>query len=197
MDVPFDDILAIVRKPDDLKTAFESLREIGRSRLPSEVWDTIRTPQVDADVWAAGAWLKESILEFRPSGVYLGLDTLNENQGLGKNVEIGMTHEADPQKLEMEWAFRLPQRGQNHLIEGLYKAHRAYKKVGLEYPSSLLADYLFFFGYGGVVLASALERAKVEWDCLLIWGFHDGDLAYLARSSPTGVERLATFGDGA
>lgn len=197
MDIPFDDILAVVRKPGDLKAAFGALREIGRSHLPSEVWDKIGTPEVEADVWLAGAWLKESIFEFRPSGVYLGLDTLNENRGGGKNVEIGMTRAANPAALAMDWAYRLPERGENHLIEGMYKAHRAYQKFGLEYPSSLLADYLFFFGYSGLVLTAALERISVNWDCMFIWGFHDGDLGYLVRSSPEGITRLASFGEKA
>jgi len=135
----------------------------------------------------------ESIFEFRPTGVYLGLDTLNENRGEGKNVEIGMTRDANPEELIMDWAYRLPERGENHLIEGMYKAHRAYQKSGLEYPSSILANYLLFFGYGGLVLASAIQRIPVNWDCLFIWGFHDGDLGYLARSSPSGVERIAAF----
>jgi hypothetical protein len=197
MDIPFDDILSVVRKPGDLKAAFGALREIGRSRLPSEVWDKIRAPEVEADVWLAGAWLKESIFEYQPSGVYLGLDTLNENRGEGKNVEIGMTREANPQVLDMDWAYHLPDYGENHLIEGMFKAHRAYQKFGLEYPSSLLADYLFFFGYSGLVLSAAIERIAVNWDCLFIWGFHDGDLGFLARSSPSGITRLAAVGEGA
>jgi hypothetical protein len=76
MDIPFDDILAIVRQPGDPRAAFDALREIGRARMPSDVWDKIRAPDVEADVWLAGAWLKENISEFRPTGVYLGLDTL-------------------------------------------------------------------------------------------------------------------------
>ncbi len=197
MDVPYNEILAIVREPGDLKTAFAALRELGRSQLASEVWDKIPTPELQADVLLAGAWLKKNIVEYQPSGVYLGLDTLNEKQGHGKNLEIGMTREADPDKLEMEWAYRLPQRGHNHLIEGIYQAHRAYQEFGLEYPAEILADYIFFFGYSGLVLAFAIERVKINWDCLFIWGFHDGDLGYLVRSSPQGVVRLATFGNNA
>lgn len=197
MDLPLNDILSIVRQPGELKTAFDALRELGRSLHPSEAWDKIRTPAVEPDVLLAGAWLNESITEYKPFGVYLGLDTLNENHGNGKNVGIGMTRAADPHKLEMQWVYQLPQRGEDHLIEGMYKTHRTYQKFGFGYPVGLLPDYLFFFGYSGLVFASALERIKINWDCLFVWGFHDGDLAYLARSSATGVARLATFGEGA
>jgi hypothetical protein len=196
VDLPFNDILAVVRHPGELKSAFAALREIGKSRLASEVWDKIPTPEVEADVLLAGVWLKENFFEYQPSGVYLGLNTLNENGGRGKNIEIGMKRAVNPLKLEMEWVYRLPQRGQDHLIKGMYGIHVAYQKFGLKYPASLLADYLFFFGYSGLVLASAIERIKIDWDCLFIWGFHDGDLAYLARSSPKGVTRMATFGNG-
>jgi len=162
--------------------------------MPSAVWDKIRMPDVEADVLLAGAWLKESIFEFRPSGVYLGLDTLNEHQGNGKNIEIGMTIAADPTTLNMDWAYHLEQRGESYLIEGMYEVHKAYQKLGLDYHTGNLGDYLFFFGYSGIVLAAALERIAVNWDCLFIWGFHDGDLVYLARSSPKGITRLAARG---
>ena len=87
MALPLNEILAIVRNPSELKAAFDALREIGRSRLPSKAWDRIRTPEVETDVLLAGAWLKENLIDYQPSGVYLGLDTLNENNGEGKNVE--------------------------------------------------------------------------------------------------------------
>ena len=193
MNPPFDEILTVIREACDLTIAFNNLRAIGKSRVPVAVWDEIPTPEVETDLWLAGGWLKESIDAFQPSGVYLGLDTLNENRGRGKNVEIGMTREADPQQLVMDWAFRLPKYGKHHLIEGLYEVHSAYETLGL----GLLADYLFFFGYSGVVLAAALERINIHWNCLFIWGFHDGDLGYLARSSGAGVTRLATLGNGA
>jgi hypothetical protein len=194
MGIPFDSILAIVREPGDLKSAFDAFREIGQKQMPSELWDKIRAPDVEADVWNAAAWLKETVFEFRPSGVYLGLDTLNERQGAGKNVEIGMTREANPEELEMKWAYRLPEYGEDHLMEGMYKVHREYEKLGFESSSSLLADFLFFFGYSGIVLAAAIERIAVDWDCLFIWGFHDGDLGYLVRSSSNGIARLAELG---
>jgi hypothetical protein len=47
--------------------------------------------------------------------------------------------------------------------------------------------------YDGVVLAAALERIGVRSDCLFVWGFHDGDLAFLARAAAGSVTRLAAL----
>lgn len=196
MDIPFADILAIVRKPDEPTAAFEALRKIGDARLPSPVWRAIDVPDIESDIEDAGEWLRAAISAYRPTGVYLGLDTLNQDDGAGKNAEIGMTTKADPAPLAMEWAWKCEKYGDDHLIQGMYEIHKTYQRSGLEYPASLLADYLFFFGYSGIVLASALERMPVRWSSLFVWGFHDGDIAYLARGSPRGVERLATL-DGA
>ena len=84
MNPPFDEILTVIREACDLTIAFNNLRAIGKSRVPVAVWDEIPTPEVETDLWLAGGWLKESIDAFQPSGVYLGLDTLNENRGRGK-----------------------------------------------------------------------------------------------------------------
>jgi hypothetical protein len=193
MDIPFEEILAVVRQPLEPAAAFELLRQIGEAHLPSPVWRTIETPDIEADIEAARAWLHNALDVSRPTGVYLGLDTLNEDDGAGSNVEIGMTSQADPVPLAMEWAWNCEQHGGDHLIRGMYEVHKAYEDSGLEDPDSLLADYLFFFGYSGIVLAAALERVPVRWNALFVWGFHDGDIAFLARSSPAGIERLATF----
>ena len=193
MDIPIADILAVVGKPGEPTAAFDALRKIGEARVQSPVWRMIDVPDVESDIQDASRWLRETITPYRPTGVYLGLDTLNENDGVGQNVEIGMTSKADPARLEMDWAWKCEQYGKEHLIRGMYKIHKAYEAAELEFETSLLADYLFFFGYSGIVLASALERMPVRWDSLFVWGFHDGDIGFLARGSPRGVERLATF----
>jgi hypothetical protein len=121
------------------------------------------------------------------------LDTLNEEDGGGHNVEIGLTTTADPERLKMDWAWGCEHYGERHLIHGLYTVHAAIMALDLEYELNNPAEYIFFLGYSGIVLASALEELPVSWDSLYVWGFHDGDLAFLARGSPTGVKRLATF----
>ena len=183
--------LTVVRDGGDPRKSFDALRDIGRRVMPSAVWDKVRAPDVDSDVWLATAWISESVGDYAPTGVYFGLDTLNEHQGEGSNVEIGMTRAADPGVLELDWAYSLERYGERHLIDGAYKANRACRKAGLEGTGRELAEYLFFFGYSGVVLAAAVERIGVDSDCLYIWGFHDGDLGFLARASPSGVTRLA------
>jgi hypothetical protein len=191
MHIPFDHILDIIRTGGPPQAAFDALCDLGRTTAPSPLWNKLRTPNIDADILLAAAWLTKNLADQKPTGVYLGLDTLNENNGLGSNIEIGTTHAANPQLLDMHWAYSLEHYGENHLIEGIYKLHRAYRNAG----SAKLPDYLFFFGYSGVVLTAALERIAPRFDCLYIWGFHDGDLAYLARSSPTTITRLATFAE--
>src|SRR5687768_12977519 len=105
MDIPFNDMLDVARKAGEHPAAFDARRKSGEAHLPSPVWRTIETPDVEADIEAAGLWLRDTIDPYRPTGVYLGLDTLNENDGAGKNVEIGMTTKADPAPLAMEWAW--------------------------------------------------------------------------------------------
>src|SRR5260221_5132855 len=170
MDLPIDDILTVVRKLTEPRAAFDALREIGEAHLKSPVWRAIKTPDIEADIQATGLWLRLTIAPKRPTGVYLGLDTLNEREGTGKNVEIGMTWKADPAPLAMEWAWHCERYGDDHLIRGVYETHKTCDDFGLKSSASLLADFLFFLGYSGIVLASALERMPACWNSLFVWG---------------------------
>jgi hypothetical protein len=193
MEIPIDEILDTVREPLDPETAFNALRDLCKRTTKLRVWDSVRTPDTEADIATARLWLDQNISEQQPSGVYLGLDTLNENDGWGKNVGIGFTAEANPRLLRMDWAYCCEGRGEDHLIRGLYEVHKACDAFGLEYRDSNLAEYVLYLGYSGIVFASALEKLAPRWGCLFVWGFHDGDLGFLARSSSRGVERLASF----
>lgn len=193
MDIPFDQILSCVQSSINPWSAFDKLRQVAKTNIPTVAWDDIQSPDIVTDIEGVRLWLDSEIDNYQPTGVYLGLDTLNENCGLGKNVEIGMTTAANPFPLAMEWAYRCERYGEHHLINGLYEIHQAYNAFGLTECEALLADYVYFLGYSGIVLASAIERRTTSQNCMFVWGFHDGDLGFLVRSSPSGVERLATF----
>jgi hypothetical protein len=195
MKIPYDEILGCVRKSIAPQKAFKELIDVGKSQLKSPLWDAIPTPDTEADVTSAATWLQESFSKYPPTGVYLGMDTVNENDGKGKNVEIGMTDVPGPLPLELEWIYDGFDYGENHLIRGLYEIHKGYDALDLQEPQSLLADYVFYLGYSGIVLAAALDKMQVRWESLFVWGFHSGDLAFLARSTPAGITRLATLGD--
>ena len=194
MDYPLDQVFDCVAQPIEPRAAFQTLREIGKSHFPSDLWDSVSLPNTEADIAAAADWLRKNIADHRPTGVYLGLDTLNQAGQWGKNVEIGLSDSADPSLHDMEWIFDGLDYGDNHLIRGLYEVHQAYDALGLDYPQILFPDYVLFLGYSGIVLAGAVERMRPDWDSLFVWGFHDGDMGYLARTSPRGVGRLAQTG---
>jgi hypothetical protein len=198
MEIPLDDILAIVRSGGDPRKSFIALRELGRARLPSDLWDRLRTPDVESDIWNAGAWLMDCVAETKPSGVLFSLDTINEGGGDGFNIAISTYRNANQSVLStISW--EPVSHDGRHLIEGLYKVHKACERFDIGYPAKTLFYSLFFFGYGGVVLAMALERIPIRWECLYAWGVHDvyEELMWLARTSAGGVTRLAAVGEGA
>lgn len=194
MEIPFKQITDTVRGSTAAEISFNLLRQVGRKALPSDLWDQVPTPDVEADVERARIWLRRNISKDRPTGVYLGLDTLNGRGLRGHNVEIGMSRSANPRILNMAWTFRCDRYGNRHLIRGLRQVHRTYERRRLGFDTSNLADYVFFLGYSGIVLTAAIERLAVSWEALFVWGFHDGDIGYLARTSEHGIERLASFG---
>jgi hypothetical protein len=197
MAIPYDDIFAVVRAGGDPRRSFDALRQIGRSQTSSPAFDKLRTPDVEADIWLAGAWLDDCIREFRPTLVSIGSDTLNQDGANGFNVDIGMSRPGSGVADTSGESACIEQYGSRHLIDGLYKVYSAYRRLNLGYPGSLLFDYLFFLGYSGVVLAAAVERIGVGWECLFRWGIGDDRLYDLVRTSPNGVTRLAADGMGA
>ncbi|HET6328893.1 MAG TPA: hypothetical protein VFG04_29690 [Planctomycetaceae bacterium] len=194
MKYPLDEVFACVRQTVPPATAFNSLRDIGRAHFKSELWDAVPLPDSEADIAAAADWLKKSFADECPTGVYLGLDTNNQEEEWGHNVEIGLSDSADSSRLDMEWIFEGLDYGDNHLIRGLYEVYQAYAAFELDHPESLFPDYIFFLGYSGIVLAGAVERIRPKWDSLFVWGFHDGDMGYLVRTSERGVERVGQSG---
>jgi hypothetical protein len=191
MNYPYDDILAIVRAGSDPRRSFDALREIGRKHSSSPFFKTVNTPDVEADVWLAGAWIDECIRDFRPNFICIGTGTLNGAGANGFNAGIGMSQTAaDPPPLTDGWT-RMERCGSNHLIDGLRKVHAAYQKFSGG-SGNLLFDYLYFLGYSGVVFATAIERINVDWDCLFRWGIGEDRPYDLLRASTAGVTRIAS-----
>ena len=198
MNIPFAEILHCVNVNQDPLIAFTSLVSVGRSAYKSAVWDSVPKIDISADISAAQRWLQGETPDSSITGIYLGLDTLNENEGTGKNIEIGFTCDADPQSLDIEWIYKLTKYGTDHLIRGICELHTWYSPEHRVYADhdddlQLLLDYIFFLGYSGVILAAAIQKERLQNHCLFVWGFHDGDLGALCRWSPTGFERLADW----
>ena len=171
---------------------------VGRSAYNSSVWDSVPEIDISADISAVQQWLKKQAVDSSITGIYLGLDTLNEDEGTGKNIEIGFTRDAAPQSLDIEWIYQLTKYGTDHLIRGIYELHAWYETDACVHPDhdddlQLLLDYIFFLEYSGVILATAIQKERLQHHCLFLWGFHDGDLGPLCRWSPTGFERLANW----
>ncbi|HXX92752.1 MAG TPA: hypothetical protein VEN81_03910 [Planctomycetota bacterium] len=178
-------ILKLVRTGGDPARSLGKLLDHFAEAKPSSAWTKMKDVDVGRDIAEARDWL-EAQLARRASttGVYLGLDTLNMDDGAGHNVEIGGSVKADPESLDTEWAFENSWTGEHHLIRGLFEMHRIYSTIEDLYS---FADYALFLGYSGIVLAAAVERLERKLRSggmgrLYIWGFHDGDLFPLCNS---------------
>ena len=189
------DILKCVKSATTPLHAFEVLFDLRRGVDGANSIRPLTPQQIQSDVTEAREWLSQQIPDEHLTGVYLGIDTLNEDHGAGSNIEIGWTEVADPADLCIDWAFELTEYGHSHLIRGLHELHAQYvntdKSVPFEGQQEL--DYLFFVGYGGVVLQEAIQHLYAYRSTLYTWGFHDGDIAILCRGSDLGLERIAIW----
>jgi hypothetical protein len=185
VNLPIAKILACVRTDQPPAAALDKLIAIGKRAKKSKLWDQL--PKIDVD--ETSAWLAAQLEDKSITGVYLGLDTLNEDRG--SNLELGTTKKCDPSANEIDWVYELGKTRKHHLIRGLAELRRAWLDEEDE-ELRMLFDYTLSFGYSGVVLASALSRKRLQKHALYVWGFHDGDMCPLARWSPEGFERLAT-----
>jgi hypothetical protein len=193
MNLPVKKILACVRADEPATDALAKLVAIGKRAKKSPLWDQLPTIDVDADVDEAVAWLQTQLKVKAVNGVYLGLDTLNEEAG--SNIGIGTTSKCDADSSEIDWVYDLKKRGKPHLIRGLAQMHETWMDLEDE-ELQLVFDYTLFFGYSGVVLAEALARKQLQTHAVYVWGFHDGDMCPLARWSSVGFERLAAMPAG-
>ena len=187
-----DKLIEIVRKSRDPQKAWSEIFRLCQTSQPSPMWNKLPQPDIAGDIVRARTWLMTQISQskVRPRGIYLGLDTLNMNEGRGKNVELGFSSKADPAVLDMDWIFNCEAYGADHLISSLVGMKKLYDA---DEETSSFADYMLFLGYSGLILLAAIESAPLENDFIAIWGFHDGDMAFLVRSVDGQIERLVKF----
>lgn len=181
MHLPIDATLDVILRHTSAPTAWAEIVELCRTCSPDAPWDSLPKPDLERDIAAAHHWL-ESQLNTVPEavGIYLGLDTLNMNEGAGKNVEFGGTSDCDPANESVDWLGGELDYGSDHLIYGLYELQRMYETDAWKQAFSL-CDYIFFLGYSGIVLTQAFERLSTNRTLMPIWGFHDGDMFTLGR----------------
>ena len=186
-----DEVRAVVRQGGDEKCVFDALRAIGSKHLPRRRWDKIRVPVLfEADVLETTKWINGVVALYQASNAYVALDTLNENDGQGKNVSTGMTRMLDSAAELHGWDPKWEGPRECHLVWGLFELHQSYLKWGLEYPARVLADYVMFMGYSGLVYAAAVERSTLRENCRFVWGFGEDMPFPLALTSPEGTLRL-------
>jgi hypothetical protein len=191
MQAVIEEVRAVVRAGGDESAAFGALREIWLKHLPRRKWGKIQLPALfHTDVLEASKWINDVVLPYRPSNVYVALDTLNEQDGQGKNVATGMTRAVDPNAAVDNWDPSWEGPRERHLVWGLFELHQRYLKWGLEYPASVLADYVMFMGYSGLVYVAAIERSSLKLDCRFVWGFGEGGPYPLVRTSPDRAVRF-------
>ncbi|WNJ19033.1 hypothetical protein [Pontibacter sp. G13] len=178
-----DGVLDILVNEPDATQAFEQILAHGREQLKSTIWDKYTQMNLNRDLQSATHWFQAEIAKHpTATGIYFGLDTLNMNDGHGRNVELGFSSDCHPEKLEDEWSYRCDQFGSPHLILGLSEVSYTFENEDTwSYKERAFAEYFFFLGYSGIVLREAMKAADFGQDFLAMWGFHDGDMFYLAR----------------
>jgi hypothetical protein len=186
---PIDVILNAIRKMETPDKAFYKVLSVAEEMCPSKVWGRLGWDS-GRDTANALGWLEAEFRKARTfTGVYLGLDTLNMGEGDGMNVDIGFSTKCDVSNLNDEdWTYSLERHGKEHLIQSLYEMKAVYENERKYGPEARdLADYVVFLAYSGIVLGNALSKLKHENPYLVKWGFHDGDMFWLAQKTDAGL----------
>ncbi len=191
--LPIDVTMQILRTESDPKIAFKKILIQANKNLPSEIWKEYGNLSIERDIEEATNWLQKSLTEFPDSkGIYLGLDTLNMDEGNGTNIEIGLSNSCNPNTFSDDWAYNCHHYGDSHLIRGLSEVADTFtnsEKWTSEETS--FAEYIVFLAYSGIILKSALYKLETNNDFLSIWGFHDGDMFFLMQKA-NGIKSIVT-----
>ncbi|MDO6435694.1 hypothetical protein Q4E93_34085 [Flavitalea sp. BT771] len=188
--IPFEDIRNEITLQASPELAFKNILQAAKRNYPALDWEQFSVKYMDADISAATRWIKKALGRLRDvKGIYLGLDTLNMEDGKGSNVEIGINANCDPTEISVDWAFDCDTYGDRHLIKGLYSFFANFAEP--DDQNKDLAEYVIFLGYSGLVLREALLKANIESDFISCWGFHDGDLLLLMNKIGQKITFLA------
>jgi hypothetical protein len=181
--MPINEVLSQINQEPDPNIAFQRIINIGKDKLPSSIWDTFRTMNIETDILSAKNWIQKNLKTLPgATGIYLGLDTLNMDNGLGSNAEIGLSSKCNPGEFTQDWAYDCDYYGESHLLKGLFLVSDAFiNEEKWTSDERSFAEYLIFLGYSGVVFREALLNVETKNDFLSIWGFHDGDMFFLVN----------------
>ncbi len=182
-DLPIDEIRSTLRMEENPKRAFLKIIDLCKQKLPSKIWDEFVNMNIERDVQETQKWLRERLEEF-PNfrGIYLGLDTLNMDNGNGSNLGIGLSSHCNPKEFSDEWAYECAYYGESHLIKSLYEVSNCFENnEKWTNEERNFSEYLIFLSYSGIVLREALKNLRIIKDYISIWGFHDGDMFFLIQ----------------
>ena len=167
--IPFEEIRNEITLHPNPELAFKNILQAEKKNCPALDWDQFSVKYMDTDISEATQWIKKSMKNMPDvKGIYLGLDTLNMEDGKGSNVEIGMNSSCDPTESSIDWAFDCNTYGDRHLIMGLYSFFANFS--GPDDENKDLAEYVIFLGYSGLVLREALLKASIKSDFISCWG---------------------------
>lgn len=181
--LPITEIMDSIKLETEPIKALNDVIKLGSEKLPSLIWAEYKNLNIKDDVTEATNWIQKSIDKFPKSkGIYLGLDTLNMNEGEGTNIEIGFSEQCNPKEFDSEWIYDCENYGDGHLIKGLYNVSDSFNNEG-KYSENerRFAEYMIFLGYSGIVLREALLKVEIGKNFLSIWGFSDGDMFFLVQ----------------
>jgi hypothetical protein len=180
-DLPIDETRSTLRIEENPKKAFLKILDFSKQKLPSKIWDEFVNMNIERDVQETQKWLRQNLEEFPDfRGIYLGLDTLNMDNGSGSNLGIGLSNNCDPKEFSDEWAYECEYYGESHLIKSLSEVSNCFDNTEKWTDEERdFSEYIIFLGYSGIILREALKNLRITKDYISIWGFHDGDMFFL------------------
>lgn len=185
--LPFEPVLKQIDHQPDPRLAFAAvLRETKKQYSQLDI-DRFTDSYLNDDIAAAKKWLQARLDKYPATrGIYLGLDTLNMENGKGHNLECALCEDCNPQELNTGFAFECDHYDR-HLIKGL-----SHFFPDDDEDIHMMISYMIFLSYSGVVLREALLAVETQNDFIACWGFHDGDLLLLMNK--IGNERTLLAG---